>query len=165
MTVRTLTLILAMFCLLAGSCHSEPDDGLETVTIKDQTFSLEVAAEEEVRNRGLGGRESIPEHGGMIFVFPEPQILSFYMKDCLTDIDIIFVDSRGRITALHSMPKQPPRGANETENDYLLRLPTYSSGTRAVAAIELRAGWINKLDLHVQDQIALVIDRLKGLAK
>ena len=165
MTIRFWLFALTLLTMLSGGCAQRPDDGLERVTINGQEFALEVAANDATRQRGLAGRESIDEHGGMLFLFPEPMLLSFHMKDCLTDIDIIFVDARGRITALHEMKAEPPRRPDETENAYLSRLRNYTSGSRALAAIELRAGWIDKLSLSVQDQIELDVERLKANAE
>ena len=50
-----------------------------TVTIKDEAFTLDVAADEASRTLGLGGRETIPADGGMIFIFPRAEQQRFWM--------------------------------------------------------------------------------------
>ena len=38
------------------------------------------------------GRESLPEDQGMLFIYDEPQDLSYWMKNTLISLDIIFID-------------------------------------------------------------------------
>src|SRR5688572_8148591 len=86
----------------------------ETVVINGETFNLELALDEAARALGLKHRASIPEQGGMLFVFPDSKvdIQSFWMHECLVDIDIIYLDPRGSVTATHRMKAQPPKGTD-----------------------------------------------------
>ncbi len=157
-----IVLLMALVIFAAG-CHS--NDGLEHVTIDGHEFALEYADTEEARTKGLGGHAPLAENGGMIFIFPDADFRRFWMKDCTFDIDIMFLDSMGRITAMHHMPMEPPRGEFESEFAYEDRLPGYPSELRARFAIELQAGWLERLDLKVRDRIDLDLDRLKRRAK
>ncbi|MFM1846656.1 MAG: hypothetical protein RL417_130 [Pseudomonadota bacterium] len=58
-------------------------------------FNLELALDGPARAKGLMFRkpDSIPTRGGMMFVFPEDQRLSFWMKNTMTSLDMIFLDS------------------------------------------------------------------------
>jgi len=137
----------------------------EEVIIEGHTFVLDVADDAEERTRGLSGRASLPENGGMIFIFPDSDIRSFWMYDTLVDLEIIYLDDFGRVTAMHRMPVEPPRREGESEWDYTDRLTHYSSRTRARFAIELAPGWLDRLDLKVQDKIELDLERLKARAR
>lgn len=167
MALRIVAAALTNLMLLIALCGCSPaggtDDGTVTVDIAGESFTLDVAVDEASRLRGLGGRESVPPDGGMIFIFPEPALLTFHMKDCLVDIDIIFIDAHGRVTALHEMTAQPLQRPDESDAAYTARLRKYSSGARAQYAIELAAGTIDRLRVRVQDRIDLDTDRLKGL--
>jgi hypothetical protein len=158
-------LVLSFGCCGCADRDAEAATDKLTVRIAQQTFALDVAADDASRMRGLGGRASIPSDGGMIFIFPEPLPLSFHMKDCLVDIDIIFIDARGRITALHEMKAQPLQRSGESDAAYAARLRNYSSGARAQFAIELAAGWIDRLGVRTEDRIELDLERLKGLVQ
>ena len=120
----------------------------QRVTLADDKFDLELAMTPGARQRGLSGRERIDAEGGMLFVFPDDQVRvqGFWMKDCLVDIDIIFLDRDGRITAMHHMPVEPP-----DERDVPRR--TYSSRRPAQFAIELRGGTLEGLELKVGQRI------------
>jgi uncharacterized membrane protein (UPF0127 family) len=94
-----------------GCDEKEPlPPGFERVTLNGREYRLELAADEEKRTKGLGGRAELPENGGMLFVFTRASRKQFLMRDCLIDIDIIFLDANARIIAMHHMPKEPPAG-------------------------------------------------------
>ena len=102
--------LAGLLCLVALLGCRRGVDGRETVVIKGHAFHLEPAIDDASRTMGLMHRESIPEDGGMLFVFPDAQRRGFWMGNCLIDIDIIYLDSRGRITALHRMKAEAPQG-------------------------------------------------------
>tara|TARA_R110000782_G_scaffold13976_20_gene41033 strand:+ start:10066 stop:10575 length:510 start_codon:yes stop_codon:yes gene_type:complete len=166
--MRALAASLAV--LVLGACVSTQGcskpaapAGYEVVTIDGRDFTLELVADQATREKGLGGVESIPENGGMLFSFPDSQIRQFVMRDCLVPIDIIFLDSDGRIVAMHHMPVEEPRGADETALQYERRLKRYSSRFNARYAIELQGGMLDELDLQSGQQIRLDTKRLEGM--
>ena len=160
-----------VFITLSGGCNgtrsggSDAPPGSERIVIEGHAFDLELALDQAARARGLMGVEEIPEDGGMLFVFPEPAHQGFWMANCLTDIDIIYLDAFGRVTATHRMAAEPPRQPDESTFAYHNRLPRYPSRRPAQFVIELKAGWLDQLDLKVEDKIELDLDRLKAMAE
>ncbi|MFO0007464.1 MAG: DUF192 domain-containing protein [bacterium] len=121
-----------------------------------------MSASDPSRQRGLGGVERIADDGGMIFVFPDVQMRGFWMKDCLTDMDIVYLDHLGYVTAVHTMRKELPRGAEEPQSIYEARLPRYSSLLPAQYAIELRAGRAKELGLRTSQKVQVDAAALKA---
>ncbi|KAE9631731.1 DUF192 domain-containing protein [Parasedimentitalea maritima] len=66
------------------------------------SFSIEIADDNEERARGLMFRENMPRGAGMLFVYEYPQRASFWMKNTLIPLDIIFTDESGVVTHVHS---------------------------------------------------------------
>jgi len=159
-------------------CSNTPTDGAQTppkkpevkterVVIAQETFELELALDDKTREKGLMDRTSIPDHGGMLFVFPDSKVRvqNFWMGHCLVDMDIIFLDKRGTVTAVHRMKAQPPQKEGESDEEYRRRIPHYSSAYPAQFAIELKAGSLDRLNVKVDQRIGLDVKRLKGMAR
>jgi uncharacterized membrane protein (UPF0127 family) len=135
------------------------------VTISGHTFSLELAADIPTRQRGLMYRDHIAPDGGMLFAFPRPDFQSFWMGWCLVDIDIIYLDDKGRVTALHQMTAEAPQQPGETEAQYRERLTHYPSRLPAQFVIELAGGTLDELDVAVGDTIDVDVEYLGRIAR
>ena len=68
------------------------ESNLVDITIGDKKYKVEIADTPEKQEKGLMGRKSLPENQGMLFIYDEPQDLSYWMKDTLISLDIIFID-------------------------------------------------------------------------
>ena len=79
-------------------CSNEPDQlAIGTLDFVNQsgevirTIKVEFAEDEEARARGLMHRRQLPLDEGMLFIFPAPDSLSFWMANTPIPLDIIFV--------------------------------------------------------------------------
>jgi len=149
---------------LSGCQRGQSNPVTEQVVIAGEKFQLEVAQDEATRTNGLMGRTEIASDGGMLFIFPTSQLRSFWMGNCLVDMDIMFLDPYGRVTAIHTMKTEDPQREDESEVAYQDRMPGYSSVYATQFAIELRAGSIERLGVDVDDKIELDLARLKAMA-
>jgi uncharacterized protein len=68
-------------------------------------FNVEIADTDAERATGLMNREKLAASSGMLFVYPSPRHASFWMKNTLIPLDMIFVDSAGRVTKVHPLAK------------------------------------------------------------
>ncbi len=92
---------------------------------------LEVADDPEERAVGLMGRESLGRDRGMLFVYANDQVLSFWMKGTLIPLDIIFINGASVVVDVQTM-----RPERETAPD----LPITRSAAPARYAIEVNEG-------------------------
>ena len=127
------------------------------VEIRGIWHRLELAATDPSRSRGLGGRTMVPRGTGMLFVHPDDAPRRYWMKDCVVDIDIAYLDRDGVVVAIHRMAAEPPRGDTERLAAYHARLPRYPSRRAARYALELAAGEMSRLDIRVGRGIGLPI--------
>jgi uncharacterized membrane protein (UPF0127 family) len=153
-------LLVLIASLFIGACETAAPTpaGMQRVIIKDKPFILELAVTSEQRQQGLSDRTSIPDDGGMLFVFSRPQKLSFVMRRCLVPIDLLYLDAGGRIVDMHEMKLEP---YDTPEAD----LKRYSSAWPAQFVIELKDGTIGKLELELGEKVQMPVDALKTLAE
>ena len=65
-------------------------------------LAVEIADTEAERERGLMGRSHLEPETGMIFVYPGPRVVAFWMHDTPLPLDMLFIDAQGRILTIHA---------------------------------------------------------------
>lgn len=102
--------------------------------------TLEVADSSEERAQGLMFRESLPENHGMVFVYENAEPRSFWMKNTLIPLDMIFVAENGTVVDVEHAVPQPNASDEELE--------TYRSDAPAKYVIELERGFANRTGIE-----------------
>ncbi|MDP7477189.1 MAG: DUF192 domain-containing protein [Candidatus Peribacteraceae bacterium] len=130
-----LLLPLLGLAVLLSACSFVANNGGQTIALigpDDEaiTIQIEVADTIEERAEGLMYRETLAPDSGMIFLFPEAGELSFWMKNTLIPLDIMFFDPQGFWLGTQTMP---PCEADPCEQ--------YLSSEEASIAVEVNAGF------------------------
>lgn len=74
-----------------------------TLTGCGVAMQLDIVSTPALRSRGLMARHTLPDHYGMLFVFPAPTIPSFWMHNTPTALDIVFLSDSGTILTIEAM--------------------------------------------------------------
>ncbi len=115
------------------------------VELKGNRFSVEIAADDVTRARGLMYREHMAADHGMLFVFEQEAPQAFWMKSTKIPLDMLFFDHTGKLVALHQ--RVPPCIADPC--------PVYPSNAPALYVLELNGGAAERLKVKLGDSLAI----------
>jgi len=106
-------------------------------------IDIEISDNDEERMRGLMDRLNLPENAGMLFIFPNEEPRSFWMKNTFISLDIIYINSKKEIVSIqkYTQPKS-----------------TYSipSERPATYVLEVNAGFTDKYSIQPGDKIDFI---------
>jgi uncharacterized membrane protein (UPF0127 family) len=125
-----------------GSAHSSCEAGKISVRgdFGSVKFSIEIADDHEERAVGLMNRTSMATLSGMLFIYDKPGNLTFWMRNTLIPLDMIFIKPNGTIAHIHSSA-QP---LDETP---------VSGGQGNLAVLEINGGLSAKLGISPGDAV------------
>lgn len=142
MTARRFCIGFLFAALLSGCGSGTADVRRDAVPVqlaapdgRTVTVSVALARTPEEQRTGLMGRSSLVADAGMLFIFQESSVQSFWMKNTLVPLDIIFFDASGSVVSSASMvpcpaesvtcpftlSQAPARFALEVPGGFLLR--------------------------------------------
>lgn len=102
-----------------------------TLTIGDTTLLVEISDDAQKRAQGLSGRTSLQSNTGMLFLFEEAFLASFWMKDMNFALDFLWIRDGVVVDITENVPA--PTGDD---------LPTYSPNQPVDMVLEVNAGWV-----------------------
>jgi len=112
-------------------------DSLGTLKAK---IDLEIADNDYERALGLMNRKDMNENQGMLFIFPRQDYQSFWMRNTLISLDMIFVNDQKRIVTIH-------------KNTKILSETSYPSSQPSMYVVEVLAGFTDRHNIQVSDKI------------
>ncbi len=147
------TLGLALSLLLPGAAFAqEGPQKLPAITLTAGMHQIraEVARTDLQRQIGLMHRSAMPAGEGMLFIFEQPGVQCFWMRNTLIPLSAAFLDDEGRIVNIEDMKPQ-------TEDSHCSKKPV-----RFV--LEMNQGWFAKKGLSAGSRIGGEPFRPAGVA-
>jgi len=132
--------VFGLFTLTATSAvaNCAPDRVTVVGDFGKANFTVEVADDAAERNRGLMFVESMPTLSGMLFVYDGPQRATFWMRNTLIPLDMLFADETGTITHIHK---------NAVPGDET----TIDGGNAVKFVLEINGGLSDRLGIKAKD--------------
>lgn len=116
------------------------------LTTPGGTLIVDVVDTPETREIGLMHRKKLPPKYGMLFVFPFPSRMQFWMKNTLAPLDILFIDSDKKVTGVHENVKA---STYKTPDEDVARAAGYG-----LYVLELPAGGAKRWKLEKDSQLS-----------
>jgi hypothetical protein len=132
--------LIVIFIFFRKSSNTELNT--TKITLKNKDYQIEIARNSSQKATGLSNRKDLCSNCGMIFIFNKDGALPFWMKDTLIPLDMIWINSQGRVTDIIT--------ATEIKSLKLLQ-----NTQPAQYVLELNANEAQKIDLKVGDIISL----------
>ncbi len=153
--MRRLFPVIIAFSLLLFGCKEDKKVPVKTVKIEFKkegdlsvfksdsvvaSFSIEIAEDDYEQQRGLMDRKSMADDQAMLFIFPNSDYRSFYMKSTYIPLDIIYINSAKKIVSFQKNAKP-------------LDEKSLPSNALAQYVLEINAGLSDRYNLAVGDSI------------
>lgn len=122
-----------------------------TVAINGHVFEIDIAQEADEIEKGLSGRRDLADDQAMLFIFPQKQKLSFWMKDMNFSIDLLWIEGDRVVAYEKNMPVP-------MEDTPIRDLPRYLSPRPVDKVLEMKAGLIDSIGIKIGDIVAINID-------
>lgn len=103
-------------------------------------FMVELAQSDAQHTQGLMFRRRMAADAGMLFLYREPQVARFWMKNTYIPLDMLFIASDGRIVGI-------------AERTVPLSLESVSSDRPVIAVLEVNAGTASRLGIKIGDRV------------
>lgn len=143
----TFALMLPAFCALAVDVFEPhlPDNLEKVITIvtkkgEKKVFNVELALTAPQQEEGLMFVKEMPQDSGMLFLFRTVLPRTFWMKDTLIPLDMLFIEADGTIQHVHSMAKPQD-------------LSRITSGKPCKAVLEINGGLSDKMGIEAGDVV------------
>jgi len=101
-------------------------------------FVVELAKTPEQRQKGLMGRSSLKAQSGMLFLYESPRYVSFWMKNTVISLDVIFLSATGQILKIYHNAKPDS-------------LEIMSAGENVSAVLEINGNLAQTIKLEIGD--------------
>ena len=110
------------------------------VSIEGFELSAEIPVTGELMSKGLSVKDQLRENESMLFIFEEPLRHTFWMKDMKFPIDIIWLDSNGKIVHIEENLMPCP---------LVLICPSYAPNADSQYVLETIAGFAQRHNISL----------------
>ena len=152
--IFSLILFVIVFIFGTGfyvkNLNKSKDETIKSVKIGDTKVLVTLADSDEKRKQGLAGTTHLDDNQGMLFIFNEkPFKASFWMKDMLIPIDIIWIKDN-KVSQINDSLPPPSKEIPDTS------LQIFTTSDPIDYVLEVNAGFSRKNNITVGTKVELM---------
>jgi len=141
---NTAIILISLFIL--ARCYDNPKNiNISKVCFKNECFNVELANTTAEREMGLMCRENLDPQAGMFFIFPATGRHSFWMKNTLIPLDIIWINEENKIVFI----------SKDTKPCAVANCPLIFPNKDALYTLEINTGIADRMNLQVGDDVVM----------
>ena len=138
-------LITTSYFLLEKTPAYKPENqnaNEENIRINGIDLLVDIADEPNEQAQGLSGKDKMAENKGMLFIFPQPLVASFWMKDMRFALDMLWIDANSIIVGItkNISPDTFPK--------------TFQPPSPIKYVLEVNSGWSDRNKIKIRDLVS-----------
>ncbi|NQZ02420.1 MAG: DUF192 domain-containing protein [Bdellovibrionales bacterium] len=142
-------------CAAAGDKKDQVTFRKAKLELGQKRLTVELAENDEQRQQGLMHRKSLEDGYGMLFIFPQQRVLTFWMKNTLLPLSIGYFDKDQKLVTIVKMNPESPMVLDEN-------LKRYPSVQPAKYALEVPQGWFDSNNIKTGSVFKLTRPKSTG---
>jgi uncharacterized protein len=143
MKKRTIVKLILVFALLVVGIYFYFNLSGDKVCFRSNCINVEIAETDEEKAEGLMNRRTLGENKGMIFLYEVPGRYSFWMKNTLIPLDIIWINQDREVVFIRGNAQPCPKDEGAC--------PSIVPNKDASYVLEVNAGKVDELGVQVGD--------------
>jgi len=142
--MKRFAIILFIAAIVTSPARGRADTGAGgvVITCNDTEIIVEIADDQESRNKGLMYRDELPDGTGMLLAYPKEVECKLWMRNMRFPLSAAFIKEDGRISEIIDMKKP---GSSKI----------YRSKEKIKYALEAPMGWFEKNGISEGDHCAI----------
>jgi uncharacterized protein len=133
---------ISLILLISGCLNMQEQKKIRMVCFNENCYAVELAETDAQRQVGLMGRESLDNDRGMLFVYGEDGVYTFWMKNTLMPLDMIWIDGNGTVVRII-------KNAEPCGKEYC---PSINPNKKARYVLEINSGEADRIGLAEGDK-------------
>jgi len=143
--MQIISIIAVIAFVVLGSIYFNQKPKQGSLSFPQHNLDLQIERAEALAQqaKGLMYRESLDENSGMLFIFTSEAKRTFWMKNTLIPLDLIFINGDKKIVEIKEN-FEPCREDN---------CPSYASAAKAQYVLEVNAGFVQKNQIQIGEEV------------
>ena len=137
---------VSLILIISGCMSTQEQKKIQKVCFNENCYSVELAQTDEQRQTGLMGREHLDKDKGMLFIYEDDGVYTFWMKNTLIPLDMIWIDKNATVARII-------KNAEPCGKEYC---PSINPNKKAKYVLEINGGEADRIGLAEGSRLVFV---------